>query len=84
MKGGEWSHLTYRGERTLVTACQRKVRYESEHIARLKGQFLLRLPHADKERLWPYACAHCRQWHLSSRENRKVAAITATSVWEGI
>lgn len=62
--------------------CDRKAIYQSEARARLVGQNRLRET-PDVDRLWPYACARCRYWHLTSME-QPGAAITARQQREGM
>lgn len=66
--------------------CDRKAIYASEHSARKVGQHRLRehvIAGAPLERLWPYACARCRHWHLTSMEQPGLA-ITARQMREGM
>lgn len=67
--------------------CPNMARYEAERHARQAGQVLLaaggRPGHPPTDRLWPFACAHCRGWHLTRIAGRS-AAITATAMFEGI
>ncbi|WGM45264.1 hypothetical protein KOAAANKH_00125 [Brevundimonas sp. NIBR10] len=63
--------------------CIGKVRYTSEQAARGNGQGFLRKTEAPVSRLWPYACTHCRGWHLTKREGA-TPAVTALSPREGV
>lgn len=65
----------------LIAACRRKMWYGSEQAARRIGRDRLRENDTDKK-LWPYACAHCRNWHLTSRSQHGTA-ITRREMWEG-
>lgn len=68
----------------LIAACDRKGRYVSEQYARMVARDRLRAGDAGADRLWPYACAHCRGWHLTKRPNPGMTAVTARERWEGI
>lgn len=63
-------------------ACDRKVRYNGEVGARKVGQARLR-ENGETHKLWPYACARCRGWHLTSMP-QSGTAITPRQKWEGI
>lgn len=67
--------------------CQSMVRYRAEHQARRAGQVLLshggHPGHAPTARLWPFACPHCRGWHLTRLPGRG-APVTADALHEGV
>lgn len=68
--------------------CEHKAIYKSEVSARTVGQYRLREHHISGDanaptRFWPYACARCRHWHLTSMESPGLA-ITARQQREGM
>jgi len=69
--------------------CHIKARYGSERDARRVGRDRLANPEPSRlhggektDRLWPYACCGCRQWHLTRQDSGEVA-ITRREMWEG-
>ena len=65
-----------------IASCERKARYKNEATARTIGRNRLR-DFGRTYRLWPYACARCRAWHLTSMEQNDTA-ITARELREGL
>lgn len=68
---------------SIVSACKRKRWYSEEIIARKVGQGALRAGVAQGDRLWPYACAACRGWHLTKKPQKWTLPVTKDQLTEG-
>lgn len=64
-------------------ACARKKQYHSEQGARSVAQRHINTNPEAPARLYVYACANCRQWHLTKEPNNSLA-VTARELREGI
>lgn len=69
---------------SIAAACERKRWFSEEIIARKVGQGALRAEVANTDRLWPYACASCRGWHLTKHPQKWTLPITSAQLTEGI
>lgn len=71
------------GHKWWTKNCDRKAGYSSELSARTiaRDRLSFREP-GSPDRLWPYACPGCRQWHLTKTPNSNVA-ITRREKYEG-
>jgi hypothetical protein len=79
----DYRSLNHSANPHLIKACERKAGYGSEQAARRIARDVIRHENSStQERLWVYACAHCRKFHLTKVEN-KGAAITAHEMYEG-
>lgn len=67
---------------TVAHACAHKCRHGTEAAARKAAQRAIR-ENQNAERLWVYACAKCRGWHLT-RDHSGSPAVTANALREGI
>lgn len=68
---------------SIVAACDRKRRFSTETIARKVAQGALRAGVATVDRFWPYACARCRQWHLTKKPQKWTLPVTKDQLTEG-
>ena len=78
--------MTLRPIGQIAGACARKVKYSSESKAREAGNQSLRRSGDEQgiDRLFPYACTHCRHWHLTKELQPHTIAITRQALREGI
>lgn len=80
--------LHYAGNPLDKHSCSRKRKYETEIKARHVGREVLAQRHVERvkapERLFPYPCANCRQWHLTKQVQPHTLPLTRVWLIEGV
>lgn len=85
---GAVTDLHYAGNPLDKHCCSRKRKYETEIKARHVGREVLAQRHIEKvkapDRLFPYPCANCRQWHLTKQPQPRTLPMTRVWLIEGV